>query len=175
MENGKTPESASALSLPSYAFSPWKTGRNAEEQKELRETEEIAIPDGIKILGNYTFYGCRNLKKLIFSDSLTSIGGGSFTGCGALRKLEITMEEDAASCMKDVVAETFHEVAVSIYFRNSGKRAELLFPEYYEEGVENTPARILETRFHGSGYRYRQCFWKNVSITNGMMICSQRL
>ena len=24
--------------------------------------------------------------------------------------------------------------------------------------MENTPARILETHFHGCGYRYRQCF-----------------
>ena len=43
-------------------------------------------------------------------------------------------------------------------FGKSGEFAKLIFPEYYEEGVENTPARILETHFHGCGYRYRQCF-----------------
>ena len=30
--------------------------------------------------------------------------------------------------------------------------------EYYEEGVENTPARILMTEVHGSGLYYRNCF-----------------
>ena len=33
----------------------------------------------------------------------------------------------------------------------------LTFPEYYEESVENTPGRIIEIVFHGSGYKYRQC------------------
>ncbi len=30
--------------------------------------------------------------------------------------------------------------------------------EDYEEAVENTPARIVETHFHGTGYQYRQSF-----------------
>jgi hypothetical protein len=38
------------------------------------------------------------------------------------------------------------------------ERAFLVFPEFYEEGVENTPARILETHVHGSGISYRNCF-----------------
>ncbi len=36
--------------------------------------------------------------------------------------------------------------------------ARLIFPEFYEEGVENTPARILENHVHGSGILYRNCF-----------------
>ena len=35
----------------------------------------------------------------------------------------------------------------------------LVFPEHYEEAVENTPARILFTQHHGSGNNYRQCFY----------------
>lgn len=147
-----------AFSLPSYAWSPWKAGRSKEEQEELQEIREIQIPDGIRELGNYTFYGCRNLEILEMTDSVKSIGGGSFTGCGALRKLRVQMEAGGTSCIRDVVSETFHEVYVSIRFRNSPQGAELIFPEYYEEGVENTPARILETHYHGCGYKYRQCF-----------------
>ena len=40
--------------------------------------------------------------------------------------------------------------------------ARLIFPEFYEEGVENTPARILETHVHGSGILYRNCFQSRV-------------
>lgn len=40
--------------------------------------------------------------------------------------------------------------------------AHLIFPEFYEEGVENTPARILETHVHGSGILYRNCFQSRV-------------
>ena len=40
------------VSLPSYAWSPWKAGRSKEEQRELQEIQEIRIPDGIQELGN---------------------------------------------------------------------------------------------------------------------------
>ena len=43
------------VSLPSYAWSPWKEGRSKEEQRELQEIQEIRIPDGVRELGNYTF------------------------------------------------------------------------------------------------------------------------
>ena len=42
--------------------------------------------------------------------------------------------------------------------KNSGYVASLVFPEFYVEGVENTPARILEERIHGTGMKYRNCF-----------------
>ena len=144
--------------MENYAFSPWKEGRTQEEKQYLLQAEELEIKDGVEAIGNYTFYGCRNLKSLKFTDSLKQIGGGSFTGCSALRKLYVKMSKNMPSCIKDVVAETFHEVYVTIEFRETGEFAKLIFPEYYEEGVENTPARILETHFHGCGYRYRQCF-----------------
>ena len=35
----------------------------------------------------------------------------------------------------------------------------MVFPEHYDEAVENTPARILFTEYHGSGTNYRQCFY----------------
>lgn len=151
-------EGALASSLPPYGYSPWKEGRSKEEQRELIEIEEIEIPQGIEKLGKYTFYGCGNLKTLKLSDTVKEIGGGSFTGCSALRNLIVTMKKDSVSCIKDIVSETFHEVYVSISYLDTQEKAELIFPEYYEEGVENTPARILETHFHGCGYRYRQCF-----------------
>ena len=39
------------------------------------------------------------------------------------------------------------------------EEARLVFPEHYDEAVENTPARILYTEYHGSGSNYRQCFY----------------
>ena len=149
---------AEASFLPAYHYSPWKEGRTIEEQEALLLPEEMEIADGVEEIGNYTFYGCGRLRSLSFTDSLKRIGGGSFTGCSALRELHVLMGEGAKSCIMDVAAETFHEVFVTITFRETGDRAKLVFPDYYEEGVENTPARILETHFHGSGYRYRQCF-----------------
>ncbi|MGN0400472.1 MAG: leucine-rich repeat protein, partial [Blautia sp.] len=144
--------------LPDYYYSPWKEGRGKEEQNQLLLAEELELPHGIEEIGNYTFYGCTNLKRLKFTDSLRRIGGGSFTGCSALRELYVETEVNHVTCIRDVVTETFHEMYVTVYYRDKDVCARLVFPEYYEEGVENTPARILETHFHGSGYRYRQCF-----------------
>ena len=62
--------------------------------------------------------------------------------------------------MKDVLSEVHHELKVKLVYPNAV--CTLLFPEYYEEAVENTPARQLETQFHGSGYSYRQCFQDGV-------------
>ena len=36
--------------------------------------------------------------------------------------------------------------------------ARLIFPEYFEDSVENTPARIVCIETHGCGHRYRYCF-----------------
>ena len=62
---------------------------------------------------------------------------------------------DEQSGLKEILSEVGEELRVHLY----GKvEAMLWFPEYYEEGVENTPARILMTEVHGSGLYYRNCF-----------------
>lgn len=40
--------------------------------------------------------------------------------------------------------------------------AYLVFPEFYEEGIENTPARILEEKVHGTGVHFRNCFYNKI-------------
>ena len=74
--------------------------------------------------------------------------------------LTFRMEQAEGYCMKDVLSEVHHEMKVKLVYPNAV--CTLLFPEYYEEAVENTPARQLETQFHGSGYSYRQCFQDGV-------------
>ena len=46
-----------------------------------------------------------------------------------------------------------------VHRKDSKCEARLVFPEHYDEAVENTPARILYTEYHGSGSNYRQCFY----------------
>ena len=80
---------------------------------------------------------------------------------------------DGSSMLKDMLDEIREELCVDyIELKNQGAdrttdperpyrapvTARLMFPEFYEEGVENTPARILETHVHGSGILYRNCF-----------------
>jgi len=60
--------------------------------------------------------------------------------------------------LRDVVRDTRFPLQVHINYKNEGTKSCLFYPEYYEEAVENTPARIIETHFHGTGYQYRQSF-----------------
>lgn len=119
--------------------------------------EGVILPETIQSIGDYAFYGCRKLKKLSLYQGVREIGGGAFTGCSKLSGLKISLDGPVGYCFKNVIAELNHEVEVKLS-REGQVLAKLLFPEYYEEAVENTPARILETRIHGAGYTYRQCF-----------------
>ena len=133
---------------------------------------EIRLPSHVTEIGRYAFYRCKNLKRLLLTDSLLEIGGGAFTGCN-LSEVEIHFHEGEQSCLKSILDEIRFAVRAKLcYFgdedlgrentapgRNGTKEARLLFPEHYEEAVENTPARILFTQRHGAGGYYRQCFY----------------
>ena len=122
------------------------------------EVEEIVFPDSLREIGRYIFYGCGNLKKLEFSDSLMQIGCGAFTGCHALEKLTVHMKQGKKSGVKEMLGEMWQRIDVTFLYADK-KEARLVFPEHYDEAVENTPARILYTEYHGSGSNYRQCFY----------------
>ncbi|RHQ88874.1 leucine-rich repeat domain-containing protein [Ruminococcus sp. AF21-42] len=148
------------------------------------EVEEIVFPDSLREIGRYIFYGCGNLKKLEFSDSLMQIGCGAFTGCHALEKLTVHMKQGKKSGVKEMLGEMWQRIDVTFLYEDKNEQtvperrlagdmfetgkvhrkdskceARLVFPEHYDEAVENTPARILYTEYHGSGSNYRQCFY----------------
>lgn len=157
-----------------YAFSEGKEeadeqtwcGQEAivyEERKRLCTTEvlEIHLPKGIREIGRYAFYRCRNLRKLVLSDGIMEIGGGALNGCRGLREVDIHLWNGEKSALKSIVDEVRFEIYARLFYHvgNEETVAELLFPEHYEEAVENTPARILYTSHHGAGGYYRQCFY----------------
>lgn len=146
--------------LAPYIFSQ---ARRESDQKAAicgNQVKEIVLPDTVREIGNYAFYGCYYLEALTLSHRTHDIAGGAFTGCRHLKNLTFRMEQAEGYCMKDVLSEVHHELKVKLVYPNAV--CTLLFPEYYEEAVENTPARQLETQFHGSGYSYRQCFQDGV-------------
>lgn len=126
---------------------------------------EIWLPSEVTEIGRYAFYRCRNLKKLILTDSLLDIGGGALTGCN-LAEVELYFYRGERCCLKSIVDEMRFAIRARLYYygRNAAEKeetaiAQVLFPEHYEEAVENTPARILYTQHHGAGGYYRQCFY----------------
>ena len=164
------------VSAAPYAFSVHK---DEEEKAETWETEEvlafgeerllageevqkIVFPDSLKEIGRYIFYGCKKLEWLEFSDTLMQVGTGAFTGCSGLKEIVVHQKNGIKSCAKEILGELWQKIDVDFLYESGeaeGKRSHLVFPEHYDEAVENTPARILFTEYHGSGTNYRQCFY----------------
>lgn len=122
--------------------------------------QEIILPPTLEGIGDYAFYGCLDLKRLYFPSGLRRLGGGAFVACNHIRQLFFAVEAglETPYCMKDVLAELTYEVEVIWKDQNEHTAARFVYPEYYEESKENTPARIIEIIYHGTGYKFRQCF-----------------
>lgn len=125
--------------------------------------EELVLPSTVTGIGRYCFYNCDNLRRLSFTGGLGDWGSGVFTGCHHIQEIRLRVGPEGISYLKDVLDEVREELMVDYVEESGGGQGErltarLMFPEFYEEGVENTPARILETHVHGSGLMYRNCF-----------------
>ena len=141
----------------------------------------VFLPEGIEQIGNYAFYGLFNLEEISFPSTMRSIGSGLFSGCGKIRRMDFSMdserEEEPSGCemqfpqkkelssfvtpgiLREAVWSVPYELEAVLKEAGSGKeRLRLLFPEYYEEPKENTPARIISIIYHGTGHPYRNCF-----------------
>lgn len=135
----------------------WKTDAMGEGKRICGEgLEGLYLPPSVRKIGRYAFYGCRNLKVLHMTDGLIETGGGAFVGCRSLGRIEMEYCHGSAGCLRQVLEEVPFELEVALSWQE--QRAAVVFPEFYEESVENTPARIIEIHLHGSGSHYRQCF-----------------
>lgn len=124
---------------------------------------ELVLPRTLEKIGPYAFYNCRKLTDISFGGALKDLGAGALTGCHQVRRLTVNMEENRESCLREILTELPEALCVELYV--NGEKGCFWFPEFFEEGVENTPARILENHVHGSGIRYRNCFQHRVLDT----------
>lgn len=121
---------------------------------------EVLLPAGIRSIGEYAFYNCTGLRRVRLSAGPARIGNGAFMNCGGLSELLFDASPEERTCLPGLLAEVPQEVRV--LFRSQDGETAWIFPEYYEESVENAPAHIFEHFIHGAGYRYRQCFREDV-------------
>ncbi|MDO4617385.1 MAG: leucine-rich repeat domain-containing protein [Lachnospiraceae bacterium] len=119
---------------------------------------EIRFPSSLERIGRYAFYNCEKLEKLLLYDDLKDVGTGAFTGVHRVHSICLYQQrEDAAQTVLQELLSDFSEtIQVTIQFPD--REVRLLFPEYYEQGIENTPARIIVNQFFGTGMKYRNCF-----------------
>lgn len=132
--------------------------------------EELYLPQTMKRLGRYVFYNCLRFRKLSLYSNLAFMGAGAFTGCENLSYLELH-RLDGNSCLREILQDLKQKVTVDCFRAckeatgNDKERADderlfcrLIYPEFFEEAVENTPARIISTQTHGMGIQYRNAF-----------------
>ena len=50
---------------------------------------EYSIIEGVKVIGEYAFYWCRNLNSIDIPNSVTTIGDSAFGGCDSLTSINI--------------------------------------------------------------------------------------
>ncbi len=119
--------------------------------------EELYLPETIRRLGRYIFYNCIQFRKLSFYSNIAFMGAGAFTGCERLSELEMQEVPEEKSCLREILSDLKQAVQVRVY-QSEYCRYELIYPEFYEEAEENTPARIINTVTHGMGIQYRNAF-----------------
>lgn len=126
-----------------------------------RKLEKLVLPKTIRRLGRYIFYNCTCLRHLSFYSNLAFIGAGAFTGCENLSELELYWLE-GRSCLREILQDLKQKVTVDFYREQTecahSLLCRLVYPEFFEEAVENTPARIISTQTHGMGIQYRNAF-----------------
>lgn len=129
------------------------------------EVEELYLPPQVKKIGAYAFYECEKLRHVSCYSRALDLGTGLFAGAGNVELLQVTQFPGEKSCLKELLSELRQTLRVRIRELSGdegenmmSREARLIFPEYYEESVENTPARILFIETHGCGHRYRYCF-----------------
>lgn len=118
--------------------------------------KELILPEHLRKIGRYAFYNCFSLKKISFGGELRDIGAGALTGCHRIERISVKTDENGDSSLRDILTELPETLRVDM--NRNGLQGRFWFPEFFEEGVENTPARILENHVHGSGIRYRNSF-----------------
>lgn len=147
--------------------------------------EELDLPQTVRRLGRYVFYNCTGFRKLSFYSNIAYMGAGGFTGCGNLAHL-VCYQQDGPSCLREILQDLKQSVVVDCYWDRApaaaggsdsqnqrgeaegsserrNLRCRLVYPEFFEEAVENTPARIISTQTHGMGIQYRNTF-RNTGI-----------
>lgn len=124
--------------------------------------EELALPKTILRIGRYVFYNCWNFRHFSFYSNISYMGAGAFTGCKKLSRLTLRDGGSERSCLREVLVDLNHTVTVW----QEEQQCAALYPAFFEEAVENTPARIIETHTHGVGIQYRNAF-KNTRMDWG--------
>ncbi|MDE5566956.1 MAG: leucine-rich repeat domain-containing protein [Muribaculaceae bacterium] len=143
------------ISFGYYDANPLYYAHNLYLNEE--KVENLIIPETVRSIKDYVFYGCSGLTSVTIPNSVTSIGNNAFEGCFAIK--EITFEDGEGSL----------SLGYNKYDRNSiGKGL------FYDCSIEKLSlGRNLEYRT-GASYGYSPFYGKTnlTELTIGNLVTS---
>lgn len=135
------------------------------------ELLSIEFSRTLEYIGDYAFYDCRNLSSITIYGNLIDVGGGAFMNCGKLSHITLKTKSGEHTCLNKLLSELTKKQYITFIFEDTEEKAVILMPEYFEESIENGPARIFEHFTRGSGFRYRQCINNGIIDFNEYDLC----
>ena len=118
--------------------------------------QEITLPENLEVIDGYAFYNCKELSMVNMYGGKIRIDNGAFMNCEKLTSIHVKAKPDDITGVRGILTELASELCIT--FIEGEEKGVFIFPEYYEESIENISARVFQYKLHGAGYRYRQCF-----------------
>ena len=155
------------------AFQVHVTCGGMSPQHDASAIRSLVLPAGLKTVGDYAFYNCRNLAHLTLTGSVERLGSDSFMNC-PVRSIALDLGADGKSCLRLLLADCLADLEVALRLPD-GAEARLFFPAYREELELLAAPHIFQTRIQGGGYACRQCVQNGVVDFGAYDGCLDRL
>ena len=128
------------------------------EDWDNRSIRSLSLPRGLERVGDYAFMNLKSMETLRLYDAVQSIGSASFMNCRLFSRLELTrISHDQGPALAAIVGSLPQELDAAVY-NADGTAVRLIFPEYFENYTENSPAHHFELKIVGGGYAYHGVF-----------------
>ena len=149
------------------AFQVHVTCGGMSPQHDASAIRDLVLPAGLKTVGDYAFYNCRNLAHLTLTGSVERLGSDSFMNC-PVRSIALDLGADGKSCLRLLLADCLADLEVALRLPD-GTEARLFFPAYREELELLAAPHIFQTRILGAatpaGSASRTAWWTSAPTT----------
>ena len=133
-------------------------GGAESEDWDNRSIRSLSLPRGLESVGDYAFMNLKSMETLRLYDAVQSIGSASFMNCRLFSRVELTrVSHEQGPALASLVYSLPQELDVTIH-NVDGSTLRLIFPEYFENYTENSPAHHFELKIVGGGYAYHGVF-----------------